>query len=206
MRVRLSCLQSSSVRFHPLMSQRFYAHRLIALCTVLAVCAALVLSLPPALAADPPPLQCNKSTACELQIYIENDSFGNGTDRYYTNGIKFGGGVNADRLIERLLQTPARSALERISDHLGEVHVGLFLGQNLYTPQRITVSQPQPLEPSIRSSNSKPKLWLHMARPSTMDPRMMFHFIETYLLYVWKLCRTGALPAPSNAGECGRRC
>lgn len=111
-----------------------------------ALCAALALPLPPAFAADPPPLQCNQSTACELQIYIENDSVGNGTDRYYTNGIKFGGGVNADRVIDRLLQTPARSALERISDHLGEVHVGLFLGQNLYTPQRITVSQPQPFD------------------------------------------------------------
>ena len=112
----------------------------------LALCAALVPCLPPALAADAPPLQCNQSTACELQIYIENDSFGNGTDRYYTNGIKFGGGVNADRVIERLLQTPARSALERITDHLGEVYVGLFLGQNLYTPQRITVARPQPLD------------------------------------------------------------
>ena len=93
---------------------------------LLALCAALVPSLPPAFAADPPPIQCNQSTACELQIYIENDSFGKGTDRYYTNGIKFGGGVNADRVIERLLQTPARSALENLSSHLGEVNVGLF--------------------------------------------------------------------------------
>lgn len=99
-----------------------------------------------ATAAEDPLLQCNRSNACELQIYIENDSVGNGTDRYYTNGIKIGGGVNADRLIERLLQTPARSALERISDHLGEVHVGLFLGQNLYTPRHITISQPQPFD------------------------------------------------------------
>jgi hypothetical protein len=111
-----------------------------------ALCAALVLWMSPATAAEEPPVRCEKTTACELQIYIENDSFGNGTDRYYTNGIKLGGGVNADRVIERLLQTPARNVLERISDHLGEVHVGLFLGQNLYTPRRITIAQPQPLD------------------------------------------------------------
>jgi lipid A 3-O-deacylase len=108
--------------------------------------AALALWLSPAVAAEESPLQCNRSSACELQIFIENDSVGNGTDRYYTNGIKVGGGVNADRVIDRLLQTPARSALERISDHLGEVHVGFFLGQNLYTPRRITLAQPQPFD------------------------------------------------------------
>lgn len=106
----------------------------------------IALGTAPAMAADPPPIECNKATACELQIYIENDSFGAGTDRYYTNGIKVGGGVHAERVIERLLQTPAKSALERISDHLGEVHVGLFLGQNLYTPRRITLTQPQPFD------------------------------------------------------------
>ncbi len=92
------------------------------------------------------PLECNKTTACEFQLYIENDSFGAGTDRYYTNGIKLGGGVNADRVINRLLQSPAKAALESISGHLGEVHVGLFLGQNMYTPRRITEARPQPLD------------------------------------------------------------
>ena len=102
----------------------------------------MALWLAAATAAERPPLTCAKATACELQVYIENDSFGPGTDRYYTNGIKLGGGVNADPVIERLFQRPARSVLERISDELGEVHLGLFLGQNLYTPRHITSSQP----------------------------------------------------------------
>jgi len=97
-------------------------------------------------AADPPLVECDKATACEFQLYIENDSAGGGTDRYYTNGIKFGGGVNANRLIERLFQEPAEKVLRRFSDNPGDVHVGLFLGQNMYTPKRITVSAPQPFD------------------------------------------------------------
>lgn len=97
-------------------------------------------------AAEPPLLECNRATACEFQLYIENDSAPGGTDRYYTNGIKFGGGVSADRLIERLFQAPAETVLKRFSDDPGDVHVGLFLGQHMYTPGRITVSAPQPFD------------------------------------------------------------
>lgn len=39
------------------------------------------------------------------------------------------------------------------------------------------VWQPQPLAPSIRSSRSKPKLWVQSPKPSTIVPRIMFHFI-----------------------------
>jgi lipid A 3-O-deacylase len=97
-------------------------------------------------AAEPPLIECDKVTACEFQLYIENDSAGGGTDRYYTNGIKFGGGVHANRLIERLFQEPAERVLRRFSDDPGDVHVGLFLGQNMYTPKRITVAEPQPFD------------------------------------------------------------
>ena len=96
--------------------------------------------------ADPPLLECDRAAACELQIYIENDSVGGGTDRYYTNGIKIGGGVNANRLIERLFQQPAETVLRRFSENPGDVHVGLFVGQHMYTPRRITVATPQPLD------------------------------------------------------------
>jgi len=44
------------------------------------------------------------------------------------------------------------------------------------------LSQPQPLEPSIRSSSSKPNDWVQAAMPSTNDPTKMFHFIERRLL------------------------
>ena len=112
----------------------------------IALCAATASWIAPAAAAERTPLECNAATACELQVYIENDSIGSGSDRYYTNGIKVGGGLNADFVIDHLVQGPARSVLERISGRSDEVHVGFFLGQNMYTPRRITLSQPQPFD------------------------------------------------------------
>lgn len=96
-------------------------------------------------AAERPPLACNATTACEFQLYIENDMM-SGTDRYYTNGIKFGGGVSADPLIERIFQAPAESVLRSVSKAPGQVEFGLFLGQNMYTPRNIKTSLPQPLD------------------------------------------------------------
>lgn len=110
---------------------------------VTAIAAAALLVSTAAGAATP---ECSKKTFCEFQLYIENDSFGGGTDRYYTNGIKFGGGMDADPVSEWLFQAPAKRVLRQISDNLGELNVGLFLGQNMYTPKRITISQPQPLD------------------------------------------------------------
>jgi len=106
------------------------------------LCASLLMWIIPAGAAE---AACDASTACEFQFYLENDIL-SGTDQNYTNGIKFGGGVNADRMIDRLLQSPARSTLRTITNRLGEVHVGLFLGQNIYTPRVITESRPQPFD------------------------------------------------------------
>jgi lipid A 3-O-deacylase len=108
--------------------------------------AAMLLAAAVAGAAEPSLLECDRVAACELQLYIENDSVGGGTDRYYTNGIKLGGGVNANRLIERLFQQPAETVLRRFSDNPGDVHVGLFVGQNMYTPTRIAVAAPQPFD------------------------------------------------------------
>jgi lipid A 3-O-deacylase len=81
---------------------------------------------------DPPP-------GTELQLFIENDMLAR-TDRYYTNGIKFGVGLPFD-----LLQFPAASMLRSIDpDNGADIHVGLFLGQNIYTPRDITIAAPQP--------------------------------------------------------------
>lgn len=75
----------------------------------------------------------------EFQLFVENDMLAR-TDRYYTNGIKVGGGMGFD-----LLQLPAAEVLRQIAPQAaGTVHLGLFLGQNLYTPRSITVSQAQP--------------------------------------------------------------
>ena len=79
----------------------------------------------------------------EIQVFIENDSFG-GTDQYYTNGIKIGGGVPAER-ITRLITRPPNALLDAITDGASN-HFGLFIGQNLYTPRDITIAAPQPFD------------------------------------------------------------
>ncbi len=88
-----------------------------------------------ALALERPP------AGSEFQLFIENDLLAR-TDRYYTSGIKLGGGMAFD-----LLQLPAAEVLRQIApDAGGKVHLGLFAGQNIYTPRSITLSQAQPLD------------------------------------------------------------
>ncbi len=90
-----------------------------------------------ALAADRP----RPPEGSEFQLFVENDMLAR-ADRYYTNGIKLGGGVPFD-----LLQFPAAELLRQLTpEDSGKIHLGLFVGQNLYTPQSITISQPQPLD------------------------------------------------------------
>ncbi|MCX7164983.1 MAG: lipid A deacylase LpxR family protein [Rhodocyclales bacterium] len=77
----------------------------------------------------------------EFQLFVENDLLAR-TDRYYTNGIKLGGGAPFG-----MLQLPATELLKQLAPEGGNaIHLGLFLGQNLYTPKSIKVSQPQPLD------------------------------------------------------------
>ena len=95
------------------------------------------------LAAFSPPVraQPRPPAGSEFQLFVENDMLAR-TDRYYTNGIKFGGGAPFD-----LLQFPATELLRQLAPEGGSnVHLGMFLGQNLYTPKAIRVSQPQPLD------------------------------------------------------------
>lgn len=122
---------------------KIFAFRIVRRCTALMV--ALAGGLPLAAAAQQP-LECNAASACEFQLYIENDSFGRGTDRYYTNGIKLGGGVSAEPIIERIFKRPAETVLQSITDNRGNLQFGLFLGQNLYTPKNITIAAAQPLD------------------------------------------------------------
>ena len=89
-------------------------------------------------APDAPPPDLRGS---EIQIFIENDSFGS-TDQYYTNGIKIGGGLPAARLA-KLFSAPASALLDAITEGASN-HLGFFVGQNLYTPRDITIGTPQP--------------------------------------------------------------
>jgi hypothetical protein len=96
----------------------------------------LFVVLPPSVGA-----QTRPPAGSEFQLFIENDMWAR-TDRYYTNGIKFGGGAPFE-----LLQLPATELLKQLAPEGGSsIHLGLFLGQNLYTPRSIAISQPQPLD------------------------------------------------------------
>lgn len=76
-----------------------------------------------------------------LSLSFENDSIGNGTDSFYTNGVRLSW-FNA--------QTPIPGFIQNLSDELypfgmNETTSTYFsLGQNLYTPQDITLSRAQP--------------------------------------------------------------
>src|SRR4051812_10999991 len=77
----------------------------------------------------------------EFQLFIENDMFAH-TDRYYTNGIKFGIGVPGETLSEVFCNS-ARLVLAPFSNDTDRLHFGWFAGQNLYTPKKITIAAPQ---------------------------------------------------------------
>ncbi len=106
----------------------------------------------------------------ELQLFIEND-FLSGTDRYYTNGIKFGIGASGTPLGE-LLKLPADGLLGRITSFDGSVpHFGLFLGQNMYTPRDITIAAPQP--------NDRPwAAWLYLGGVAQVAHGDKLHTVE----------------------------
>lgn len=105
----------------------------------LALAASLHCGAPAAAEADVS-LPARPPAGSEIQVFVENDVFAR-TDRYYTNGIKFGLGVPLDAL-----QVPAQWLLERVAPMAGDVHLGLFVGQNLYTPKSIGVAAPQPAD------------------------------------------------------------
>ncbi|MEO7726093.1 MAG: lipid A deacylase LpxR family protein, partial [Burkholderiales bacterium] len=81
-----------------------------------------------------------KCEGSEFQLFIENDMLSH-TDRYYTNGIKLGIGVPGDTL-EELLRGFSTLALLPFPKK-EELHFGWFIGQNLYTPKKISVAAPQ---------------------------------------------------------------
>lgn len=110
----------------------------------LAVCAAAVLAwVAPARGAETQQEPSVDLRGSEIQIFIENDVW-HGTDQYYTNGIKIGGGVPAEHLL-KLLSVPPSALLDAITAGASN-HLGFFVGQNLYTPRDITISAPQPFD------------------------------------------------------------
>ncbi|MCF8179644.1 MAG: lipid A deacylase LpxR family protein [Sulfuritalea sp.] len=105
----------------------------------------------------------------ELQLFVENDILSR-TDRYYTSGIKLGGGAPFD-----LLQLPATELLKQLAPEGGSnIHLGLFVGQNLYTPKSIKISAPQPLDRPWAA-------WLYLGG---VAQRAKAHRLDTVELYV----------------------
>lgn len=100
--------------------------------------AILLCLLVPVLPAQAALLPLQETRGAEFQVFIENDMLA-GTDRYYSNGIKLGGGIPFETL-----QLPAHQILRHLVDQADAAHLGFFLGQNLYTPRDITLSAAQP--------------------------------------------------------------
>lgn len=119
-------------------------------------------------AASEAPAQAVDLRGSEIQIFIENDSFG-GTDQYYTNGIKIGGGVPAEK-VAGLFTRPPNALLDAITDGASN-HFGLFFGQNLYTPRDITIAAPQP--------NDRPwAAWLYIGAVAQSVKENRLHTVE----------------------------
>lgn len=99
-----------------------------------------------AVAQDMPPVDSRRlaSRGNEIQMFVEND-FWSGTDRYYTNGIKIGIGAPLE-FLQDFLTAPPQWALRHLSRIDGDVHLGFFAGQNIYTPRSIRVAASQPFD------------------------------------------------------------
>lgn len=94
--------------------------------------------------AIPPPLK-----KAQVQLFLENDMLA-GSDRYYTNGFKVGGGIEVP-LLENLLTPVPKSILDALTQPTADgkepiSHFGLFIGQNMYTPRDITITENQPYD------------------------------------------------------------
>ena len=116
----------------------------------------------------------------ELQLFIENDSFG-ATDQYYTHGLKLGVGVRGECLYN-LFRKPSDELLRRIREiggaEIGKAsNFGLFIGQNLYTPRDITIAAPQPFDrpwaalTAPTSSGPEPERVRHLKSPPPSRPQ-----------------------------------
>jgi len=79
-----------------------------------------------------------------LTIYFENDTF-TGTDRHYTNGIKFSW-LSADLVDWGLVgwRKTLVKLLPFVNRPDGQKNLGFAIGQNMYAPRNIEVPNPDP--------------------------------------------------------------
>ena len=85
----------------------------------------------------------------QIQVFIENDK-STGSDRYYTNGFKLGGGVEIPLVGEAIKPIPEAIINFLASEGPGGAsptnHLGFAIGQNIYTPRDISVAENQPFD------------------------------------------------------------
>lgn len=85
----------------------------------------------------------------QIQVFIENDESA-GSDRYYTNGFKIGGGAELP-LVGDVLKLIPQTVIQ-VLDQAGPAgeepvnHLGFVFGQNLYTPRNIGIAENQPFD------------------------------------------------------------
>ena len=122
--------------------QASFARRVLTHC-ILAV-ALLAFMQPRARGVDTPPPDL-RAWFSEAQLLFDNDTWAK-TDRYYTNGFKFGGAVHLGN-IWGPLRAPAAAVFGlRHREQRPEALGGIFIGQNMYTPRQIGDPRPQPFD------------------------------------------------------------
>lgn len=105
--------------------------------TVIFMFSVFVLPVTPALAQD----QVDDTNDRYLSLSAENDNFGGGTDRFYTSGVRA-------TWFDRTNQVPP--GIDTLADAIptfelnGNVSTFFSIGQNIYTPEDITISAAQP--------------------------------------------------------------
>lgn len=106
--------------------------------TVVLVLAGFAASLAPA-----PPARADFLDACEsFSILIENDVFV-GTDRHYTNGFR-ASCLSAEGKLPAYGEWLGRN-LPILAEN-GAKRIGFAVGQNMYTPEDISIATPQPAD------------------------------------------------------------
>jgi len=82
-----------------------------------------------------------------VTLYVENDAFFDGTDRYYTSGVKLSW-LSADLTDWGWTgwRKTVVDALPFVNRPEGQKNFGFAIGQNMYTPANLTVRTPDPTD------------------------------------------------------------
>jgi lipid A 3-O-deacylase len=98
----------------------------------------------------PAPVEPARIAWGSATLYSENDKYFAGTDRRYTNGLKFSAlTANLRTFTQPNLPPYVRWLAQRLSRFVSRDEIpklGLAFGQNLYTPENTSLTTPQPFD------------------------------------------------------------